>query len=307
MSDSSIKAVLRAVFTHPVVKLVIAVALVVLAMVLGSAAWEVFGEPWIPGPWEAVFNAIWLSVLVMLAYAAFVRGVERRPVADFARTGAVREWVVGLLLGFGAISLTVGVIALLGGYTVIGRNPASVLIPVLALSISSGVIEEVITRGIVFRLLEEWLGSWAALALSALIFGFMHITNPNSSVLAALAIAIEAGILLGAVYMLTRRLWLAIGLHMAWNFTQGGIYGIAVSGIEMKGLLQSTVQGPALLTGGDFGAEASLPAIVICTALGLWLLRRAHLRGHFVAPSWHRFKTGRPAPEATPTWTGGLR
>lgn len=300
MSDFPFTAQMGVIYRHPLVRLVIGVVMVIGTMMLGGLLWRrLFGES--SSPWGELLNSTVLALLAMLAYAAYVRWIEGRPVADFGRERAVREWAVGVALGFGAITLTVAVIAALGGYRVTGWNPPSVLVPVLALAIFSGVFEEIIARGLVFRLLEEWLGSWTALALSALLFGFLHIMNPNATVLAAAAISIEAGILLGALYMLTRRLWMAIGLHMAWNFTQGGIYGIPVSGLEVEGLLFNTMQGPPMLTGGAFGAEASLPAIIICTSLGLWVLYRAHRKGRFVAASWHRFRTGRAAPVATPS------
>ncbi len=98
--------------------------------------------------------------------------------------------------------------------------------------------------------------------------------------------------MLGAIYMLTRRLWAAIGLHMAWNSVQGGVFGIKVSGTDVPGLLISKSSGSELLTGGAFGAEASLPAIILCTAVGICFLWRAKQKGQVVAPSLHRFKTG---------------
>ena len=296
MSQSGFTALLRAFVGHPLVRLVLGLVVVVGTMMVAGIGWEFLVKPAAPGPWGKVLGSLVLAVLAMLAYAAFVRWIERRPVTDFGRRGALREWAVGVALGFAAISLSVAVIASLGGYRITGWNPPSVLVPVLSLAIFSGVVEEIISRGLMFRLLEEWLGSWAALALSALAFGLLHMANPNATLLAAAAISIEAGILLGALYMLTRRLWMAIGLHMAWNFTQGGVYGINVSGIEVQGLLFNTMQGPPLLTGGAFGAEASLPAIVICTSLGLWVLYLAHRKGRFVAASWHRFRAGRAAP-----------
>ena len=298
MAETAGIAPLRAFFSHPVVKLVIGLVAVVSAVMVAGLGWGRLAKPLAPGPWGEVMRAGILVVAAMLAYAAFVRWIERRPVTEFGGRGAFKEWGIGVVLGFGLISLVVGIIAALGGYRITGWNPPSVLVPVLALALVSGVIEEIITRGLFFRLLEEWLGTWTALALSALLFGALHLMNPNASGLAAAAIAIEAGILLGALYLLTRRLWMAIGLHMAWNFTQGGIYGINVSGIEVPGLLYNTMQGPKLLTGGAFGAEASLPAIIVCTSLGLWVLYRAHRKGRFVAASWQRFRTGRPVPAA---------
>jgi membrane protease YdiL (CAAX protease family) len=300
MSDSANPSALRAFFLHPLVKLVVGLVAVVAAMVVAGLAWEKLAGSLDLGHWDDVLRALVVVSVAMLAYAGFVRWVERRPVTELGRDRAAREWAVGVALGFGAISLTVAVIAGFGGYRITGTNPASVLVPVLAMAIFSGVFEEIVIRGLVFRLLEEWLGSWTALALSALLFGLLHIMNPNATLLAAVAISIEAGILLAAVYMLTRRLWMAIGLHMAWNFTQGGVFGISVSGVEMKGLLFNTMQGPPLLTGGAFGAEASLPAILVCTSLGVWLLYRAHRKGRFVAASWHRFRTGQPAAAVVP-------
>lgn len=287
---------MRAFYRHPLFRLLIGLGGVIGAMMATDIAWAFLVNPLALGPWGEVMESLVLVVAAMVAYAAFVRGMEGRPVAEFGRAGAAREWAVGVALGLGAISLTVGVIAMLGGYRVTGTNPASVLVPVLALAIFSGVFEEIIARGLVFRLLEQWLGTWTALALSSLLFGFLHMLNPHATVLAAAAISIEAGLLLGALYLLTRRLWMAIGLHMAWNFTQGGVYGVAVSGLETPGLLFNTMQGPAILTGGAFGAEASLPAVIICTSLGLWVLYLAHRKGRFIAGSVHRFRTGQAPP-----------
>jgi membrane protease YdiL (CAAX protease family) len=103
--------------------------------------------------------------------------------------------------------------------------------------------------------------------------------------------------MLAAIYMITRRLWAAIGLHAAWNFTQGGIYGIPVSGGAMDGVLRPDIRGSDLLTGGAFGAEASLPAIVVATAFGLAVIYVAWRRGQFIAPSWVRRSQGAAAQE----------
>jgi hypothetical protein len=162
--------------------------------------------------------------------------------------------------------------------------------------ILAGVLEEILIRGILFRILEQWLGSWIALAISAAIFGGLHFFNKGATPLDAAAISIEAGILLAAAYMLTRRLWLCIGTHIAWNFTQGGIFSVAVSGGENKGLLSSRMVGPDWLTGGAFGAEASVVALGLCFAAGIVLLVLAIKKGNVVPPGWAR----RSAPELKP-------
>ena len=102
----------------------------------------------------------------------------------------------------------------------------------------------------------------------------------------------ENFIILAAAYLLTRRLWFAIGIHAAWNFTQSGIFSVPTSGIPMHGLFVAELSGPPWLTGGAFGVEASAVAVALCTAFGLSLLALAARRGRFVVPFWRRA----PAP-----------
>src|SRR3569623_1441122 len=216
---------------------------------------------------------------------------EARPANAFLR---VVRYPATLLVLFTTV---VAVIAAFGGYRVIGYHDVGVLVPVVGISIVSGFTEEIMLRGWFFRLTEKWLGSWTALALSAALFGALHLGNKNATLLAGVAIMLEAGIMLAAIYMITRRLWAAIGVHAAWNFAQGGIYGIPVSGGAMDGIIRPEIRGSDLLTGGAFGAEASLPAIVIATAFGLVLLYVAWRRGRFVAPLWVRRRQSAGAHE----------
>jgi membrane protease YdiL (CAAX protease family) len=241
--------------------------------------------------WLAVLTAIIAAAAFAGFYCAFVLFVERRAtITEFASAGWASELGAGGLAGLILFSIVVGIIALLGGYSIVGTNAVTVLLPVLALSITSGVTEEILFRGLFFRIIESWLGSWIALALSAALFGALHLRNPGATPLAGAAIAVEAGIMLAALYMITRRLWAAIGLHAVWNFAEGGIYGLPISGLKVDGLFVSRSPGSDFLTGGDFGPEASLPAIIVCTAFGIALLVIAHRRGRFVAPFWMRPK-----------------
>jgi membrane protease YdiL (CAAX protease family) len=284
------------VIHFPLVLLIIGIAFMAIAGLLSSFAAGLLHGLGLDqnGPSAALLGAI-VAVIFTAAYLAFVRLIERRTPTAFGLNGWAKELGAGLLIGFLIFSAIVGVMALFGGYRVVGTNGPAVLWPVLGIALLSGFSEEIIMRGLVFRLVERWLGSWVALAVSAAFFGIAHIANPNSSWFAAICIALEAGIMLAAIYMVTRRLWAAIGIHAAWNFTQGGIYGIAISGLDSKGLLVPRITGPDLLTGGAFGAEASLPALVLATALGVVLLVIAHRRGHFVAPFWARPREGAAA------------
>lgn len=244
--------------------------------------------PPLKGTPVGILQAAAFAALIVGAYVAYVRLIERRPVSEFAPTAGVRELGAGLAGGTVLFSLVIGIIAAFGGYRVIGTGSVSALYPAAALAIVSGVVEEIVLRGLFFRLVERLLGSWIALAISAALFGALHLSNPNATLSAAVAIALEAGVMLAALYMVTRRLWAAIGLHAAWNFVQGGVYGVAVSGFAQSGLLRPAIQGPDWLTGGRFGAEASVPAVLVNSVFAIGLLIVAHRRGRFVDPAWVR-------------------
>ena len=118
---------------------------------------------------------------------------------------------------------------------------------------------------------DRW-GTAVALLVSALIFGFVHISNNNATVWSSLAIAVEAGLLLGAAYKWSGTLWVPIGIHWSWNYFQGPIFGFAVSGNGTQSLITPAIQGSDWLTGGSFGAEASIPAFVLGLALAIVFL-----------------------------------
>lgn len=278
--------VTRPAWRHPGFLLLYSIGATMLAILLSIGLSHIV--PQHRDGWSAVGFACGVAAIFVAIYAAFCRFVERRPAREFALAPAAIELPAGIVTGLLLFSLVVGVIAAFGGYRVIGYRDAGVLVPALAVAILSGFTEEIFFRGFFFRLTEKWLGTWAALGLSAALFGALHLGNPNATLLAAVAIMLEAGIMLAAIYMITRRLWAAIGLHAAWNFAQGGIYGIPVSGGEMDGVLRPDIRGSDLLTGGAFGAEASLPAIVVATAFGLAMLYLAWRRGQFTPPIWIR-------------------
>lgn len=244
------------------------------------------------------------SVLVALILASanislwklLQQRLERRVDREFAPGGALREAAAGLACGIALFSVMAGTVALMGGLTfggVRGWLSLGSLGSMLALAITSGVFEETLFRGVLFRHVETMLGTWAALFITAGFFGAAHLFNPGATWFAALAITMEAGILLGAAYMLTRRLWLAVGVHAGWNFAQGWVFSVPVSGGEApQGLLITTRSGPEWLTGGAFGLEASAVAMVVATVAGLIVLAIAVRRHGIVPPMWMAAKTG---------------
>ena len=248
-----------------------------------------FMETFAATPWIAIAVTIAMAALGFAYYAAFVRLIERRPVSEFALPQMPRELGIGVLVGAGLYTCCVLVLMVLGVYRIEGLNPISFMIPAVAMALSSGVFEELVFRGALFRIVEEWLGSWISLVVSSFVFGFVHLLNPAATLTGALFISVEAGLLLAAAYMVTRRLWMSMAFHMSWNYTQSAVFsGIVSGGVSEPGLIKPIIQGPDFLTGGSFGLEASMVAFVFCTGAGIVLLIMAVRRGNIVPPSWKR-------------------
>lgn len=231
------------------------------------------------------------AVIFILVWKAMRRWLEGDRDREYSLPGAGKELGAGLLAGFLLFSLMTGLVALLGGIEVVGVRPfgKTQFWEWAALGIASGVVEETLFRGIMLRHFEKLIGTWWALVATSVMFGGLHMVNPDATWTGAISIMVEAGILLGGAYLLTRRLWLAAGMHAAWNFTQAWVFSVPVSGTGQSiGILVTRRTGPEWLTGGDFGLEASMAAVVVATLAGLFLLWKAYHKGTFVSPIWQR-------------------
>lgn len=274
------------ILRHPLTLLVLGVALVgVPAIILASVGPNVVQAraPALVFPWTVLSVAV-----TWCGYRGFKRWIEAAPDHELSfDPGWGRELLTGLATGVMLFSLVVGAVALMGGLGVSGLGSGSGFWAIAAMALAAGVNEEVLFRAIGFRFVEKVGGSLVALALTSLLFGIAHLNNPGASLFAAIAIASEAGIMLGGAYMLTRRLWLAVGIHAAWNFTQGWVWSIAVSGnAAADGLFRTAMHGPHWLTGGAFGLEASVVTMVVATVFGLAMVALAARRGHWVPFGW---------------------
>lgn len=240
-------------------------------------------------PVKAAAHVIALAVAGLALYIAYAHVVEQRAPSELGTHRLGRQLGTGLLVGAGLYALCEGILMAMGIYRIDGLNPWSFMIPAVAMALSSGVFEELLFRGVLFFSVERWLGSWIALIVSSLVFGLSHLGNPQATLEGALFIAVEAGILLGAAVVLTRQLWLGIGFHVAWNYTQQAIFSGIVSGNDAApGLIRSTIAGPDYLTGGEFGVESSVLALLFCTTTGVVMLVLAVRRGRIVPPLWKR-------------------
>lgn len=241
----------------------------------------------------AIGDCLVRSVPTLGAYLLLVRFVERRRIIELKLRNLPAHASAGVVFGVLLISAVVATLWLAGSYHVTGTNGhVAWLAAILSLGVGAAISEEILFRGVLFRMVEEGLGTWGALVISALAFGAVHLSNPNATLGSATAIAIEAGIGFGLLYHVTRSLWLCMGLHAAWNVMEGPVYGTSVSGLPAHGWLQSTLTGPASLSGGDFGPENSLVTVAWCAALSLVLLIVALRRRSIVPPCWMRQRSG---------------
>lgn len=226
--------------------------------------------------WLRSATALAGAVLMLLFYRFFVHKVERRRVDDPVLPPPLRPLAGGFLVGVVLMTVTVVSILMLTPSTIRFSAPATAqMVYGLCSFFLVAVCEELLFRGVLFRLVDERLNTVAALVVSGLLFGFAHAFQDNATLFSSVAISIEAGLLLAAAYKQSGTLWVPIGLHWAWNFVEGYVYGASVSGIpESTSLLSVGFSGPDVLTGGSFGPEASVVCVgcgVVATVVYLYL------------------------------------
>jgi membrane protease YdiL (CAAX protease family) len=247
---------------------------VFVAIVLTFAAFLPFSES----------IKIWLRPLLVLGASWFCIRAENETLSSIGlRINAkfFRELLLGAMLGMAIIFASAFAIMLLGGFTF--QRAAGVdlgtlffsLVPFLAL----GIFEELMFRGYAFQCAIRRLGGALALLLFALLFIAAHLGNPGmeggTKAWASLNIGI-ASVLLGLAWMRTKSLALPIGIHVGWNWAQGGFLGFGVSGTKTAGYLEPIyLEAPKWVTGGNFGLEASLPtavaALAVCVIMAFWV------------------------------------
>jgi len=254
---------MKKIFTHPVTRVILGflVCLIVFvatqnicARLLKDTGKEL----------RNLVKGILASVAVIGTYRLFFRWIEKREITELSKS-IIKNLAIGVAIGVTIQCLTILVIFLNDDFKIVSVNPVSFIIIPLTVAFSVAIFEEILIRGIIFRIIEEKLGSYIALTISAIIFGALHIFNPGATIVSATCVAIEAGLLLGAAYIYSRSLWLPIAIHFAWNFVQSGIFGAVTSGNDnTPGLLATQFTGPEWITGGKFGPEGTMQATIFC-------------------------------------------
>jgi uncharacterized protein len=260
-----------------------------IALLVGVGFPLRFLEDWVGLPKQGPLSLVRLALAIAAVLGTYVYAVrlgERRRVDELAPPRLAMELGAGLAFGAVLFSLVMAVLLFGGWYTISGGAQFGPPWTAVRFGLGAGTFEELLFRGVLMRLLWEAYGLGVAISVSSVTFGLAHLLNPQHSLMGALSIIVEAGIMLGALYALTGRLWAAIGAHAGWNFTQGYVFGTDVSGVNAGGHLFHAVQtagAPILLTGGVFGPEASLPAVLMGATAGasmlIWVWRRGSVVG----------------------------
>lgn len=262
----------------------VAIGTIIISLTTGQESSDVLKQPY-----PALTIAMFGQGIIGYFFYRFARNLSQRRsgyipvVLSFRQPHMPGEFAAGLGLGFLFISAVVGVLALLGYYHPTGLQWTPGILYGLALGVGAAFVEEPAFRGIMLGGLTRLLGPSQAIIISSVVFGLTHLVSGGGAGpdawLGVIGIILASSLIFAGAYYLTGRLWLGIGIHLAWNFTLGGIYGLTVSGVpRLDGLVQhSESSGPSLLTGGAFGPEGSLPLVVIGLLFGaglMWLARR---------------------------------
>ena len=263
---------------HPVVRVLLYfIALAVVNRIAFAAVAAIM--PSIPG-WllDLLEGGVYLVGVLALTWA-FLRYLDRQPLASLGlqRQGWLRYLGIGLGVGAGLMVLIFFVMAAAGWLTAELASPGA--LPLLASALSWAAlsfVEELTFRGYIMQgLAKAWVMPLAVL-VSSLLFGMVHIIDPEVQVLAIVNVC-TAGVFLALAYLVTKSLWFPAGIHIGWNLTEINVLGFPGSGHTEPSVLHTTVSGPELVTGGGFGPEGGL------LGLAAWLFGIALLLGYWTA------------------------
>jgi len=273
----------------PLTRIILGILVVGGAVAFGEWSFSLFFGNF-PGNPELLdwINTLWIILLALSSYILFFRFVEKRRIRELQASDFAFQAGFGFLLGITIQSVIIGILYLVGDYTILIRHPLSFLIPGLTDALVAGFVAEILLQGVLFRLAEEKMGTGWTVALFVLLFGFIH-SGKDATFYSVLAVALQAGLLASATYVYSRSLWVPIFLHFARDYAEPGIFGGINTGISLKkSLITPRISGNPLLSGGPFGPSDSLVAAFLCLVVAALLLMAAKKKGRFIPPYWKR-------------------
>lgn len=269
-------ALVLAVFLAAEIIFSFIVSFLVLILCQGNteAVLRVAGLPGVGEILESIIYLFEITAMLFLFYFLYKRPLHQM---GFVRNHWLTQLLLGGLYGILAIGAVVLILVISGNAAIKDFQPDRIL----SLGIISGFLkyicvgfcEEILCRGYMMTALKTTRSQWLVLLCPAVLFGLLHILNPNVT-LFSIANIVLVGIIFGYLMIKTGRIWASVGLHITWNFFQGNIFGIAVSGSGsgQQALMETVFTGNDWITGGAFGAEGG----AVCTVILLLLLAYVH-------------------------------
>ena len=265
---------------------------IILSIALGVAAKKVaeLTTPFVPSRGVAHYleNVIFRLVLLLVALGAgyictrWLEGLPWRALGLSLHARWLRDFLIGSLLGIFSLALAT-VIATAGGglsFTISGRGAllqvGQTLIFSAVLFMLAALAEEALFRGYPLQTLTRANLAWLAVLLTSVPFAAVHLRNPNVAAGFTFVNTALAGVWLAVAYLRTRSLWFPLGIHWAWNWALGSLFGLPVSGITDLAphpLLHGTDLGPAWLTGGSYGIEGGLACTITLLVSSVFIWR----------------------------------
>ncbi len=255
---------------------IFAFGFVLAALVLGSIAIAALSALAIPGdagtPVYLLVNGfVSLAVALCLGWLCgkYLEGIPFRALGAWFTSAWLIHLAAGILIGAATLGVAVAIAAVFGnlGFSFNNADSSAIrqtLVWSLVVFAVAAAFEEALFRGYILQTFARSGLAWLAILLTSVFFGAVHLANPNAGYLSSLNTAI-AGVWFGVAYLKTRDLWFVWGLHLIWNWMQGAVFGIEVSGlteIVHSPLLKETDAGPAWLTGGDYGIEGGIACTI---------------------------------------------
>jgi uncharacterized protein len=232
---------------------------------------------------DFIFRLILFASALLAGYLCnrWLEGLPWRAFGLTRHAGWWRDFIVGSLIGVASLALATAIAAIAGGLS-FTASPRTMLLRVVQTLVMSALLfvfaalaEEALFRGYALQTLTRARLAWLAILLTSVPFAAIHLQNPNVVKGFTFINTALAGVWLAVAYLRTRSLWLPLGVHWAWNWALGSLFGLPVSGITTiapNPLLHGTDLGPAWLTGGSYGIEGGLACTIalVVSTIFIW-------------------------------------
>jgi uncharacterized protein len=252
----------------PVVRILAGIACVALPLI----ATMMLAQALVPKELRIAWHHLLAAALCLAGYRFYVRRFEQRNAIESSLHGAAPDLLRGLGIGAALSCAVAGALAAAGALEVTGSANWNAAIKPLSEQAMVAILEELLFRAVLFRIVEARWGTLTSLLVNVPLFALAHLPNEHITALAVLNTGV-ASLGLCAAWLLTRSLWLPVGVHFAWNYLFDGVLGVPVSGHAARGWLQVQMSGPEWLSGGAYGVEGSLATLVVWGIAAAWMLK----------------------------------